>query len=224
MAGARKPTAKATKGGVAKPAARKKPPANRKRVTREPVIYDGFLETLDRRDDKKHLTVFEQARLGQALLVERTQPKPAPWSTLARRYGVSESRLRRLYAKVQAQAEMHNNLTGLPVLEETLSILEGSIEELARVAATTENDNAKVGALRLMLETVERRVTLLSGMGRMPRSFRAMDELTSLSRLIRTFVEKLERHDIPPEVVEEFMVMLADAQPVVEHRPLALRA
>lgn len=126
---------------------------------------------------------------------------------------MGERRLRRLHAKVIAQSGMHSDPTGTKVLGDTLRLYEEAMEESARLAATADTTSAAVGALRLLVEISTSRLSLLSGMGMMPRSFRAADELEQARRLVRGFVDRLERHGIPPEVIEEFIALLDETAP-----------
>jgi hypothetical protein len=200
---ARKPVAKA----AAKPAA--KADSGRKRGG-QPARARG----LDLRH--RRMTLLEHVHLAMRLAAARHAPKPVAWATLAKREGVSVNTCKEVLASYEREVAKLGDASGMPVLEETLALYEGMLTQLSRDAVLAERAAERVGAIRQLGEVLDRRLYLLTALGRMPRSFRAQDEMARLNEVITKLVEIVERRGIP-DLVEELLELVREMQrPVID--------
>lgn len=164
----------------------------------------------------KRLTMVERLRIAERVVVARAKAKPDTWKVIEQREKVPIRTLQSILAQYQDEMGKLGDASGAPILQETLLLYTASIEKLAWEAEYGDNTASRVGATRSLLDAAKGRIELLAVMGRMPRSFRAMDELAALQRFVRRLAEIVERHELPPEVVHEFVALADEIQPVIE--------
>ena len=162
------------------------------------------------------MTMVERVKLAERIALARTQVPPVPWAEIAKREGVPERTCNHVYASYRDEQIKLGDGSGQAILSETLMLYTHSIEKLAYEAEVGENSASRVGAIRTLLDALKGRIEILAVMGRMPKSFRAMDELAALTRLVRRMAEVVERHGLPPEVVEEFLGLADEVQPIID--------
>lgn len=165
---------------------------------------------------KKALSMVERLRLAERLVAARMKTKPDTWPVIAKREGLPERTCKWVLHQYQADMRKLGDNTGQPILAESLMLYTASIERLAYEAEFGETSAARVGAIRTMLDALKGRIELLAVLGRMPRSFRALDELAALQRFVRKLAEIVEEHQMPPEVVQEFVNLAHEMQPIIE--------
>ena len=157
--------------------------------------------------------MFERVELGRLLVAERGQPRPPTWPALAKKYGRTSSTLRALYDAYLAQNNRHMDRTGEQTVTRALHLYDEAIEGLARLAHDPATPaSAKVAAIRVMMENVVRQINLLAALDRMPRSFRAHEELVRIREIISRFVGIAEQFQFPPEALAALEELMADMQ------------
>lgn len=212
---ARRAAAKPRARALAKPAARKKPATRKKSAKVEPTVG----EQPEKPDgDRKRMTMVERVRLAERMTEARNKKKPDTWEAISKREGVPLRTCKYIYAQYHDEISKLGDATGGRVLNETLILYGASIETLAWLSEFGETGAVRVGAVRSLLDAAKGRIELLAVMGRMPRSFRAVDELALLSLLVRRMAEVIERRGLEPEIVAEFLGLLDEVQPVIEGR------
>lgn len=165
---------------------------------------------------KKALSMVERLRLAERLVAARMKPKPDSWPTIAKREGLPARTCQYVFSQYQSDMRKLSDNTGQPILAESLMLYTSSIEKLANEAEHGDTSAARVGAIRTMLDALKGRIELLAVLGRMPRSFRALDELVALQQFVRRLAEIVEEHSMPPEVVQEFVDLAREIQPIIE--------
>lgn len=167
----------------------------------------------------RRMSMVERMRLAERITVARTKPRPDPWAEIAKREKQPERTCQAIYAEYQEDMARLGDNTGQPILAESLMLYTLSIERLAHEAEHADNASARIGAIRTMLDALKGRIELLAVLGRMPRSFRALDELAALQRFVRRLSEIVEAHQLPADVVHEFVALADEIQPVIEGTP-----
>jgi hypothetical protein len=87
------------------------------------------------------------------------------------------------------------------------------IERAAEELETADNSNAKIGAMRLILDTMGRRLNLLIQVGRMPRNMRDFDNAGAINTMILGLSEIVEKHDLSNEVIDDLLSVVEHARP-----------
>lgn len=201
-----------TRNGKPEGSPKKKPTRARRTPTKAPV------RPREQKPSEKRLSMVERVRLAERIVAARNKAKPDTWPAISKREGIPERTLRDVHTKYLADMARLGDTTGVEILSETLMLYTSMVERLSWEAEHAERAAERVGANRVLSEVLRVRIELLSVMGRMPRSFRAMDELAALQRLVRQVAEAVERHNFPPEVVQEFLALADSVQPVIEGR------
>jgi hypothetical protein len=166
--------------------------------------------------EPRERSMIERFHVAQRIAIERALPKPTPWAKLAADVGMSERGAKKLHAQYIRDTVQMGDTTGTKILEEALFTFTASIDRLSYLVENAKQESVQVGATRQLLEAVRGRVELLAAMGRMPRSFRAVDELNLLAKVVRRIVEITEERKLDPEIVQEFIDLLSEMQPVIE--------
>lgn len=166
--------------------------------------------------NKKKMTMIQRLRLAERITVARAKDPPVEWAEIARSEKIPERTCYHVYASYRDEQVKLGDGSGVSILNETLMLYTYSIEKLAYEAEHGENSASRVGAIRTLLDANKGRIEILSVMGRMPRSFRAMDELAALTKLVRQIAEVVERHELPAAVVEEFIGLAEGVQPIID--------
>jgi hypothetical protein len=148
-----------------------------------------------------------RVQLAQRLAVGRAQPTPVSWNVLAEREQLSVSQCHRILADYQAEDLRLGDPLGL--VRETLGIFNRAIEQLGEIAeADNSHSTVKVGALRLLLEALGGRISLLVAAGLMPKRLSAQRDHEDAVVLVRRLAQVIERHDLGDEIVGELIAVV----------------
>jgi hypothetical protein len=140
---------------------------------------------------------------AQRLAIARARSKPVPWETLAEQEDLSERQCRRVhedYVKQGLRLGDPMNLVG-----QTLSLLDRSVTLLGDIAEGGAHDSIRIGAMRLLTETLGARISLMIAAGLMPRRLTAQRDHDDAITLIRKMAQVIERHDLPEVIVDELI-------------------
>jgi hypothetical protein len=201
---------------VRKAVARKKPAARRAPVPKkveetpqtppaEAVTAEAVKDVKARRSDVRKMSMVERHRVGTAIIEARHQSPPVTWAQIAKDHLISERNAYRIYRDIVASRARLGDGSGTTVVEEDLNVTEMQIDQLAEDVANATAVTDRVAAIRQMSALMDRRLRLLAILGRMPRSFRAANELAKLQLLVQQFARMLDKHQIDPEIVREFV-------------------
>lgn len=146
----------------------------------------------------------------RAVVVERGKPRPRAWSSLAKEHDVPQRTLEGWYGHWLKQQRQYDDPTGL--VDEILAIYTEVMEEASRDIAALEPGGKKVAAMRVLLDTIGRRLNLLISVGRMPTDVGDFESVGRLRTMLMRMAEIAEKHDLGTEVVEEFLSIVEDSR------------
>lgn len=148
----------------------------------------------------------QRVRLARRIAVARA--KKEPWATIIARERIPERTARDLLAKYQAESDELEDPFG--IVRETLSLYDAALHDLSEIALNGDNSAAKVGAIRLTLETSKARVELLACAGMFPRNLSRAREEIDLITLINRIMKILEQADLPEEVIADLSAVIKE--------------
>jgi hypothetical protein len=151
------------------------------------------------------MTVYEMVRLGLTLAAARSGPHPIPWDTLERKLGIPKRTLQHNHMRHQERAESQLDGNGERAVQESFHLYTELMRRTAEVIDDADNSAARIGAIRTMIDLIERRMSLLNLL-----SARAEYERGAL--LIEDFGRFLERADISLEVTDELLAIVDSRQ------------
>lgn len=160
----------------------------------------------DKRDGRRRLGMVARVECAQRLAIARAGSQPVPWETLAEQEDLSERQCRRIhgdYVNEGLRLGDPMNLVG-----QTLSLLERSVTLLGDIAEGDAHDSVRIGALRLLTETLGARISLMVGAGLMPRRISQQRDHDDAVTLVRRMAEVIQRRDLDPEVIDELLAVV----------------
>ena len=164
--------------------------------------------------DTRRMTVVERINLTRRIASARLKQKPDTWQVISKREGgIPPRTLRYIYAQYEAEQQMIAD--PIAIVDETLALYTEAIKDLAQAAADAQGDgnmNAKVGALRTMLDAAKGRLELLAAVGRLPRRLRVYDEQARVERMIVEMAAVVEQYDVAPELVLDLLGVIEKAR------------
>lgn len=151
----------------------------------------------------KRMSPVERVKLMRRIAAGRTAKKQKTWDQLAKETGVPARTLRYNYANYEA--EQDNLEDPLGIVDESLHIYTEAITLLGEEAVNGDNSNARVGAIRSMLEATKGRLELLAAVERLPRRLGEFAEQRRMDEVLAEWVKVLEAHDVSPELVQALL-------------------
>lgn len=168
----------------------------------------------------KRLPVTQQVRVGLQIAEMRLRPKAVTWPQISRETGVPIATAKLLYGYAVAWGEAHSDPSGRQVVDETLSLYDALMQRVAEVAEDTHLAAVELGSYRTIADLALRKLDLMAATGRLPRSWRAVDEVGVLQAIIRELIEEVvNNQDVPRSVIEKMHEVYQRMLPVVEGRP-----
>lgn len=141
---------------------------------------------------------------------------------IAKRVGLSERSVRRSYRRYLEYREPE--ASEWRQVEEALDLLNEIVREAADNAAhAPPGSSARTGALRIMLEAVERQLAMRQALGKIPRYLGDFAQRGELETVLREFAEVLDRHEVGEALMDDFIelaerVAQRRGRPVIEGR------
>jgi hypothetical protein len=125
------------------------------------------------------------------------------WATIAERHGLSETMCRNIWRE-RRSAEGFRTVRPDEVVDEVLAQVEAVVEELAELAASTNNDAVKLGAIKSRSGVLMKKVELLQALGRVPMALRLRAEI-SVEASANAFLGILEKYGVPDSAAHELV-------------------
>ena len=125
------------------------------------------------------------------------------WATVAERHGLSETMCRNIWRE-RRSAEDFRTLRPAEVVDEAVAQLEAVVEELAELAASTNNDAVRLGAIKARAATLIQRVELLQALGRVPVAARLRFEV-NMEAAANAVLAILDRYGLPDSAAHELV-------------------
>jgi hypothetical protein len=146
-------------------------------------------------------TVQEKAQ--RAAEVTAMRQSGVSWSRIAAEVGLSVRQCQNVYS--DQMAVEGDAAEGDAAVEELIALLSQAVEDFAVIVRRTTHDGYRASALRGLVETAMTRLAVLRAAGRAPRSLAAPALTQQMQVVLREFAAMLGRHDVPDEVLDEFL-------------------
>lgn len=166
------------------------------------------------------LSVTENVRVGQQIVLLRNSPKPMSWPAIEKKLGVPVRTAKRMYARAAEVNAMHSEAAAERVIDHSLAVIEEMIEEVARIAVESESESVKLGALRTVASTTVTKLELMAGLGRLPVNTAAKRGTDAVMFLLERLAEALDQFELPGEFRDLVEDLHQQALPVIEGRVL----
>lgn len=160
----------------------------------------------DDRDVRRRLGMVGRIECAQRIAIARAQLKPVPWQRLARQEGLSERQCRRIHDDYISEGLRLGD--PLNMVRESLSLLNRSITVLGDIAEGEAHDSIKIGALRLLTETLGARISLMVAAGLMPRRLTQQRDRDDAVAIVRRMALVIQSRDLDPEVIDELLAVV----------------
>lgn len=161
--------------------------------------------------DDQRLSPLDRVQRARRIAAKRaTKPRATAWTTIAKQENLSERQVRRIYDDFLTWEARRGNPDRL--IQDTLDTIEASMEELDDVivkAAADGNHNARIGAVRLLLESVAGRWDVMVTAGLIPASMARWRDSQDARAIFEAMARVLKRHKIGDEVLDELMAEMA---------------
>lgn len=156
------------------------------------------------------LSPLDRVNRARRIAARRAKKRPDSWETIAKDEDLSERQARRIYDDYLTWRNLRADPARL--IEDTLDSIESSLLELDDViseAARVGNLNARVGAVRLMLEAVAGRWDVMRAAGLVDPNMRRWQEAQEARAIFDAMARVLKRHNIADEVIDELYAAAA---------------
>ena len=162
------------------------------------------------------MSLVERVRVQRRVAEARAFEPPVPRATLSQTEQVPERTLRHMHREwLQVQPFYDDPLR---VVDEALDTMTALLEETARDIENAPPGNAKVGAMRVLLDLMVKRINLLIQIGRMPQNISNYADFPSVRQMIIDMGGVLEKHDVGAEVIDDMLAIVERADAQANHR------
>jgi len=134
-------------------------------------------------------------------------------SFVAEKFGVSERQVRRVLEDYRASCPPLGGLDPEGIVVETLDGYGEAIEQLAEIAATSDHDGARLGAVRAQVEVHSVRLALLQALGALPQDLGRFRIELDVREAARTILEIFDRRGVPEDVQAEVVEAVEAVSP-----------
>jgi len=125
------------------------------------------------------------------------------WATIAQRNGVSESQARNIWRE-RRSAEGFRTIRPDEIVDEAVAQLEAVVEELAELAASTNNDAVRLGAVKARAAALLQRIELLQALGRVPLAPQLRYEV-NIEATVNAVLQVFDRYNLPKSAAHELV-------------------
>lgn len=131
------------------------------------------------------------------------------WAAIAEKYEMTERGAHGIWDAFRDQAKpVLRGRDPIDLVWEMTERYEAWIEQLAELAATADNDNARVGAIRAQLDAQVKQSDLLQATGILPRNLGKLRVEADVRFVATKLVEILDKRKVPVDVQREIMDVL----------------
>jgi hypothetical protein len=149
------------------------------------------------------MTSRERARRNSRIAAAHHAGVPA--ARLAAEFGVTPRQIANIL--LDWKTSTPEDADGRDSFAALLAAVRFSVDELATVAVTAENDSNRIGALRTLVEHSLLRWQVERAAGMVPRHPAAPGLATEMHLVFREFAELLRRHDVGDDALREFLAL-----------------
>jgi hypothetical protein len=131
------------------------------------------------------------------------------WRAIAKRHGLSERRCRNIWS-ARPEAVSCRAPTDLEAtVDEALEGYDAAIEDLAVLAASTTNPSVRLGAINSRLRALDQKLTLMQGLGLLPRDLDQFAVILDSRRVAATLLEVFDAYGVSEEAREAVRAAIA---------------
>lgn len=149
------------------------------------------------------------------------------WDTIAERHGVSARRAQQIWREWQESPDRAEGVDEQVAIDDEIALLTQAIEDYAELAATSENDSVKLGAMNSKIRTQDRRIALYRAVGALPyelyRVKNRMD-VAKINDVVGQALHDLEGSIPDPDAAKKFMNTLIELYWKLSNDPATDRA
>jgi hypothetical protein len=158
------------------------------------------------------MSLIERVRVQRRIAEARASEPPVPWATLSQTEQVPERTLRHMHREWLKVRQFYDD--PLRIVDEALDTFTALIEEAARDIENAPPGNAKVGAMRVLLDLIVKRINLLVQIDRMPQDIGNYRDFPKVRQMILDMGGVLEKHDVGVEAIDDMLAIVkrADTQ------------
>lgn len=194
------------------------------RRVRDPVAKDGPLPAVDVEpvdpedlDPRTGTHLPPEERIQRDAQIVAARMRGLSWGQISATYGVSERRCREIHKAYREEHKTLRHFDPLEIVDDLLEGYQGTIEELAMIAATTAGDNARVGAINSKMVAMEKMSRLLQDIGVLPHDLGQLRVVVDARVVADQIMKVIVEYDLPEEVQEAMLTALQG-----QRAPLAL--
>lgn len=167
----------------------------------EPIVFEAPEVA-----SAKKLTVAEQATRNMEIVAARGRGLSV--TAVAQTYGISTRRVKQITAEWRATNPSIRHQDGVQIADQLIEFWQGTIEELAMIAATTSHDAVRVGAINSKMGALGKLTDLLQAINALPHDLGTLRVVMDARVLADRLVLVLDRFDLPPEVEDAMLEVL----------------
>jgi hypothetical protein len=128
------------------------------------------------------VTTSERAERNAAIVADRA--RGLSWSLIAQNHDVTDRHARRVAAEQRdTAAPSLLQRDAIAIVEEVLHDFDTAIHELAVLAAETDHDSSRLGAIKARLDVQRSRIELLQMVGALPRELAQVGVIIDLRQI-----------------------------------------
>jgi hypothetical protein len=165
--------------------------------------------------------VTTRERSERNLRIVEDRARGLGWSRIARNHDVTDRHARRIVAEYRESEPSLLERDPVEVVEETLAAYEAAIDDLADLAAETDHDSTRLGAIKARLDVHHARIDLLRTVGVLPRDLGAVGVVLDARRIAVRLTEVLGRDGVSESVRSDILDAI-DPRTGARSRPAAL--
>lgn len=130
------------------------------------------------------------------------------WHTIANTYGLSERQCKQILADYRAHNPSLRKSDPLDILDSVLEGLQGAVEELAMISATTSSDRTRVAAIQAKVAIHDQIVKTLQTVGVLPNDLGVLRLEVDARVMAERVIGVIEKYDMPAEVTDAMIAAL----------------
>jgi hypothetical protein len=149
----------------------------------------------------------------QKLIVDLHDREHWTFARIAAHIGMGEKECRQAYHRfIREVAPELNSRAGDEKVAEHLRLLEEIVQQLRRVAASADNDSARVGAVRELIRVVQVELTLRQNLGLLPRPPQSIPLEREKAWIGQQVAQLLRDLAAPPEAIARLERILSGGE------------
>lgn len=173
---------------------------------------------------KRYANMHEQVTLGRKVAALRAQDPPMGFREIGQELGRPASTVRDIHKRFMEAGDPDRALDPMEPITEHLELLtQVQIRASEAIDDAEAGSPALIGALKLIVDTSERRLEMMRVLGVLPTQLGALSAERRMQEMFREFAELAREHEASDDLVTA-MLALAErrvAVPVIEGRAVA---